>query len=170
MPIDLKKQTPSGLRNLLVNSKRLHNAEMERAVVLEMHERGMATSREYVIFPWNQNRVDEVMLPFIKVAARVPDNQRVNYTRAGGRKIGSRKDDPDHLWIDSYSAIKAGGINAVFGCEIKKPGGDPIFTLYLGGGSRREATPSAVYNFDQLQDALAEWETIAHSASASVSV
>lgn len=53
MAIDLKKRTPSELRNLLANSKRLRNAEMELAVVQEMHERGMATNREYAIFPWN---------------------------------------------------------------------------------------------------------------------
>jgi hypothetical protein len=122
MPIDLKVQTASGLRNVLANSKRLRSAEMETAVVREMHERGIATRGEYAVFEWNQDRVDETMQPFARIAAGVPNNQRVKYTRAGGRKIGKSKNDPNHLWIDSYSAIKASGINAVFGCEIKGQG------------------------------------------------
>jgi hypothetical protein len=46
MSIDLKKQTPSGLKNLAANSQRLGNTEMARAVVQEMDERGMATRRD----------------------------------------------------------------------------------------------------------------------------
>ena len=99
----------------------------------------------------------------------MPNNQRVNYTRAGGCKIGRSKDDPEHLWIDSYSAIKVSGINAVFGCQIRRPGEDPKFTLYLGDGSRSEATPARVYNANETQQALAEWEAIVHSARAGTS-
>jgi hypothetical protein len=107
---------------------------------------------------WNQDRVDKAMEPFMRAAARVPNNQRVNYTPAGGRKRGWA-----HFWIDSYSAIKVPGTNAVFGCAIKRPGEEPTFTLYLGDGfiTRSEAKPANVYNADQLQQALAEWETIA---------
>jgi hypothetical protein len=182
MPIDLKKQTPSGLRNLLANAQRLGNTEMAVTVVQQMHERKMATSREYAIFPWNQDRVNEVMEPFARIAATVPNNQRVNYTTAGGRRIGLPKDHPEHLWIDSYSAIKVGETNAVFGCSIRRPGEDPVFTLYLGdrhqagrrggrGGSSPEAEASQmIYNADQLQQAIAEWKDIAHSASASMRV
>ena len=101
MPIDLKTQPASGLRNLLANSKRLGNAEMEMAVVQEMHERGIATGKQYAIFSWNQEHVDEVMQPFASIASGVPNNQRVSYTRAGGRKIGLSKNSPGHIWIDS---------------------------------------------------------------------
>ena len=166
MRIDLKKLTPHGLRNLLDNSRRLRNSEMEQAVVQEMHERGLATGREYAIFPWNQDRVDRVMEPFARIAGSVSNNQRVSYTQAGGRKIGLPKEHPEHVWIDSYSAIKTSDINAVFGCQIEKPGNDPKFTLYLGDGSRRQAQPSKSYNADQLQQALADWQAIARSASA----
>ena len=133
----------------------------------EMHERGLATGREYAAFPWNQDRVDRVMEPFAWVAASVTNNQRVSYTKAGGRKIGFPKEHPKHVWIDSYSAIKSSDINAVFGCELAKPGNDPQFTLYLGDGSRQQAQPSQSYNADQLQQALADWEAIARSVSAS---
>jgi hypothetical protein len=142
---------------------------MELAVVQEMHERGVATNREYAALRWNQDHVDEVMQPFAQAAAKVPNNQRVYYTKAGGRKIGRSKDDPEHLWIDSYSAIKVSGINAVFGCQVRRPGEDPKFTLYLGDGSRSEATPARVYNADETEEALPEWETIVHSARAGTS-
>ena len=166
MPINLKSQPATALRNLLDNSRRLRNAEMERAVVQEMHERGLATGREYAAFPWNQDRVDQVMEPFARIAASVPNNQRVSYTKAGGRKIGVPKDHPEHLWIDSYSAIKVFNINAVFGCQISKPGGDPRFTLYLdSSGVREKRQPSKIYDLDQLQQALSEWEDLARSAS-----
>jgi hypothetical protein len=170
MPIDLKTQTPTGLRNLLANSRRLRNADMELAVVREMHERGLAKSREYAVFRWNQDHVDEVMQPFAQAASTVPNNQRVKYTRAGGRKIGRAKDNPDHLWIDSYSAIKVSGVNAVFGCQIARPGEDPKFTLYLGDGSRSEAAPARVYTANETQQALVEWEAIVHSARIGTSV
>jgi hypothetical protein len=165
MPIDLKKQTTTGLRNLLNNSRRLHNAEMERAVVQEMHERDLATSREYATFPWNQDRVDQVMGPFARIAASVPNNQRKSYVPAGGRKRGSPKEHPKHSWIDSYSAIKTANLNAVFGCQISKPGDDPQFTLYLGSDPRREAQPFRVYNADQLQEAFGDWKDVAPSTS-----
>ena len=42
---------------------------------------------------------------------------------------------------------------------------EPKFTLYLGNGSRREAEPYKVYIFDQLTQALADWEAMARSAS-----
>jgi hypothetical protein len=166
MPIDLKKRTPSELKNLLANAQRLGNTEMAIAVVQEMHERKMATSREYATLPWNQDRVDEVMKSFEQVAFKVPNNHRKTYTIAGGRKIGLPKDSPDHFWIDSYSEIKIlRKINAVFGCSIKKPGDDPEFTLYLTNISWQEAKPHKVYNVDQLPQALAEWEAIARSAT-----
>lgn len=166
MPIDLRAQTRSGLRNLLANSRRLRNAEMELAVVREMHDRGMATGREYAMFPWNQDRVDHVMEPFVRVAAKVPDNQRTRYTKAGGRKIGIPRGLKEHRWIDSYSATKTIRVNAVFGCEIARPGDDPLFTLYFTSDPRREATPIKTYNADQLHEALIEWENIARSAGA----
>ena len=165
MPIDLGRQTAAGLRNLLDNCRRLHNADMERAVVQEMHGRGLATGREYAAFPWNQDRVDQVMEPFARMAASVPGKRRVSYTRAGGRKRGTSKEHSAHLWVDSYSAFKTSDGNAVFGCQISKPGDDPQFIFYLGDDPRRQAPPFKVYNADQLQQAFADWEAIARSAS-----
>lgn len=166
MPIDLKRQTPTGLRNLLDNARRLHNAEVEQAVAREMHERDLATAREYAAFAWNPDRVDQVMERFRQVAASVPNNQRVHYTRAGGRKIGLPKDHSEHMWVDSYSAIRTPELNAVFGCEISKPGEEPKFTLYVGDGSHGKAPPSEIYNLDQLDRAFVDWQELARAASA----
>ena len=53
----------------------------------------------------------------------------------------------------------------VFGCAIKRPGEDPTFTLYLGDGfTSSEAKSTKVYNADQLQQALADWEATARAA------
>jgi hypothetical protein len=171
--IELKELTASELRNLLGNCQRLKNAVMAQAVVQEMHERGMATSREYAVFSWNQDRVDEVMEPFARVAATVPNSQRVKYTKAGGLKIGRPKEHPEHRWVDSYSAIKVPKINAVFSCSIRRPGDEPQFILYVDDGptpresillTGRSPVPAKTYNADQLKKALIEWTEIARVA------
>src|SRR5262249_7368346 len=145
MPIDLEAQTETGSRNLLNNNRRLRNAEVEQAVSQEMHERGLATGREYAAFAWNQDRVDQVTEPFKRIARSVPDNQRVPYTRAGNRKTRRSKEHPENLWVQSYSAIKA------------------RFTLYSGAGSQER--PVRIYNSDQLDQTLADWERIVRAAS-----
>jgi len=144
---------------------------MERAVVQEMHERGMATGREYALFPWNQDRVDTVLTPFAKVALTVKNNERTTYTRAGGDHAHRSKDDPKHMWVQSYSGIKISGVlNAIFLCEIKRPGDEPTFSLYFNEGKESRREPKLIKTFlpDQLSAALAEWEVIAHTASANL--
>src|SRR6266446_3524476 len=92
----------------------------------------------------NQDRVREVMQPFKEIAAKVPGNQRKAYTEAGGRKIGRPKDDPEKLWIDTYSGIKTPKINAVLACYVKRPGDEPQFQLRIKGAR------SQSYNADSL--------------------
>ena len=133
---------------------------MVHAVLAEMTKRGIATRREHRSLAWNQDRVRDVMQPFTQVASEVPDNQRTVYTEAGGRKIGRSKDDPESMWIDTYSAIKTSSVNAVFVCYIKRPGEDPDFELQLDG----VCTES--YNADRLADALNEWRAVAAQATA----
>jgi hypothetical protein len=53
------------------------------------------------------------------ITGAVNGNQRT-YTEAGGRKIGHSKDDPEWVWIDTYSAIKTPAINAVFLCYSER--------------------------------------------------
>jgi hypothetical protein len=158
--INLAKLTPSELKNLLVNNERHGQAAMVHAVLQEMTKRGIATRREYRALSWNQDRVGKVMKPFQQVASHVPHNQRTAYTEAGGYKIGRSKDDPDRMWIDTYSAIKTSGVNAVFVCYIKRPGEDPEFELQLDGVRTQS------YNADGLVDALKEWQAVAARAEA----
>jgi hypothetical protein len=89
------------------------------------------------------------------VASAVRGNQRTSYTEAGGRKIGRSKDDPEWMWIDTYSAIKTSNINAVFVCYIRQLGEDPEFQLHIDGIRTQS------YNADRLGDALSEWRKIA---------
>jgi hypothetical protein len=70
----------------------LHSrSDTPAAIVGELHSRGLATSRENAAFQWNSDRVDKVTQPFAAVADNVTNNQRVNYTRAGGKKVVVRK-------------------------------------------------------------------------------
>jgi hypothetical protein len=158
-PIDLGKLTPAELKNLLANNERHGQTAMVHAVLEEMARRGIATRREYRSLAWNQDRVRDVMLPFRQVASAVRDNQRTTYTEAGGRKIGHSKDNPEWMWVDTYSAIKTPAVNAVFVCYIKRPGEDPEFQLHLDG----VCTES--YNADRLPDGLNEWRALAARAA-----
>ena len=99
-------------------------------------------------------QVRTIMQPFAEVASTVRDNQRTAYTEAGGRKIGRSKDDAEWLWVDTHSSIKTAQINAVFGCQIKRPGEDPEFRLYVDGVRVHS------YNADGPTDALEEWRAI----------
>src|SRR5215471_7207975 len=131
-PIDpdkLTNLTPQQLKNLLANAERMGETTTTNAVVREMAARGIATRREYRALVWNQERIREIMQPFKQIASTVPGNQRTSYTEAGGLKIGRPKDDPAHLWIDTYCAIKTVPINATFGCYVKQPGDEPEFQL-----------------------------------------
>jgi hypothetical protein len=132
---------------------------MAGAVIKEMARRGIATRREYRVLPWNQEHIREIMKPFKHIASAVSGNQRISYTEAGGRKIGRPKEDPEHLWIDTYCAIKTAQVNATFGCYIRHPGDEPEFQIRTDGETIK------VYNADQLPDALGEWQNIARSAT-----
>jgi hypothetical protein len=159
MKVDLTKLTVQELKNLISNNQRLGQVTKVNEAVKEMARRGMATRREYRALKWNQDSVRDAMQPFKDVAAAVNGNQRTAYTEAGGRKIGHPKDDPDWVWIDTYSAIKTPAINAVFVCHIKQPGDGPEFQLRINGIHHRS------YNADQLTDALSEWRSTAARAT-----
>jgi hypothetical protein len=158
-PIDLSKLTSEQLKNLLTNAERKGEATITSAVVQEMAQRGIASRREYRTLQWNQERIRELMEPFREVASTVRGNERTAHNPAGGRKRGSRIDDPNHMWIDTYSAIKTARVNAVFGCYIRKPGDEPEFRLSIDKKTIRS------YNADQLPDALSEWRSIARDAA-----
>lgn len=157
--IEVDKLTPQQLKNLLANAERMGEAAVANAVVREMAARGIATHREYRALAWNQERVRDIMKPFKDVAAAVPGNQRTAYTEAGGFKIGRAKDDPEHLWINTYSAIKNTQINVTFGCNIKRPGDEPVFEL------RTDGKTIQVYNADHLSSALEQWQLIGRIAA-----
>jgi hypothetical protein len=88
----------------------------------------------------------------------VVGNRRTAYTEAGGGRHHP-KDDPKHLWIDTYRAIKASAVNAIFVCHVRRPGDDPEFQLRIDGICARS------YNADRLTDALSEWRAIAARAT-----
>ena len=157
-PIDLTKLTPQQLKSLLANNEKRGQTATVHAVLEEMTRRGIAKHHEYRSLAWNQDRVRSVMQPFKQVASGVPGNKRQAYTEAGGSKIGRPKDDPERMWIDTYSAIKTPQINAAFVCYIKRPGAEPEFHQLIDGACVR------IYNADHLTSALHEWKLIAARA------
>ena len=157
--MDFTKRTPQELKNLLVNNERHGMTDTVLAVLQEMARRGIARKDDFSRLIWNQDRVAEVLKPFKEIASTVPGNQRVTYTQAGGLKIGRSKNDPEWMWIDSYSAIKTSSINAIFVCYVKRPGDEPEFQLRVKDG------PSESFNADQLEDALQKWKQISATAN-----
>ena len=153
--INLEHLTTEQLKNYLANARRLGQTDIANNVLGEMARRGVATSRDYASLAWNQQRIRQVMQDFRSVAAEVRSNQRTPYTEAGGLRIGHSKDEPEWMWIDTYSAIKTSEINAVFGCYVRRPGDEPEFRLQIDGDRIR------TYNADQLPEALNEWRSIA---------
>jgi hypothetical protein len=158
-PIDLTKLTSQQLKNLLANAERKGEVTTTGSVLREMAGRGIATRREYRTLAWNQERVREVMKAFKDVASLVQGNRRTPYTEAGGLRIGHPKDDPEHLWVDTYCAIKTARINGTFGCYIKHPGDEPEFRMKTAGETIR------VYSADELPDAFEQWQSIARIAA-----
>ena len=158
-PIDFSKLTPKEPKNLLANAHRAGETAMVIAILREMANRGIATSREFRLLTWNQEQVRKTMQPFKDVASAVQGNQRTPYTQAGGRKIGRPKDHPDKLWIDTYSAIKTPKINAEFLCYIKEPGDDPEFHLTI------DHAHVQTFNADALSEALRSWRKLADRAN-----
>ena len=131
---------------------------MVAVVLAEMGRRGIATRSDYQHLAWNQDSVCKFMQPFKAVASAIPDNQRTAYTEAGGRKIGRSKENPERVWIDTYSAIKTPKINAVMVCYVKRPGDEPEFKLYINGKCTQ------TYSADGLRDALSAWRKISEQA------
>jgi hypothetical protein len=157
--MDFSKRTPQELKNLLANNERHGQSDTVLAVLQEMARRGIATRQNYRSLAWNQDRVAEVLHPFKEVATGVTGNERVAYTEAGGLKIGRSKDDPEWMWIDTYSALKTSRINAVFVCYIRRPGDEPEFQLRIKGASQRS------FNADGLEEALKSWKDVAVRAN-----
>ena len=156
MNIDLTKLTVQELKNLLANQQRLERPT--NATVLELTRRGAATGSDHLTLRWNQVSVCDALRPFREVAAAVVGNRRKAYTEAGGGRHHP-KNDPKHLWIDTYCAIKTSAVNAIFVCHVRQPGDDPEFQLLIDG------TRVYSYKADQLADALNEWRAIAARAT-----
>lgn len=131
--VDLAKLEPARLRLLMARYKERGYDDLARACLVELESRGAASGSDFAHLRWNRESVKNTMAPFVEIAKAIEGNGRTSFTEAGGTKIGTRKDDPDHNGIDTYSGIKRGGVNAIFVCYVKSPGDDPNFRLLVDG-------------------------------------
>ena len=157
--IDFGAQTNTQLDNIISNGERKGNLNIARKAVIEKANRGRANKRQLSLLEWNQHRVTLVLAPFVELSESVLGNMRKSYSEAGG---GKRKPstDPDCLWIDSYTGIKTPALNATMSCHITRPGNQPIFTLTVKPDEIQS------YTFDDLDEALREWQAITKRAMA----
>ncbi len=75
------------------------------------------------------------------------------------------------MWVDTYSAIKAGGLNYIIVCYIEKPGDEPIFVIANEGTGQRASSwhdlvekAEGKFPPEELSAALAMWRQIADRA------
>lgn len=153
--MDISKLSNQELKNYFANNQKHNMKEAVVTALIELQKRGIAKSKDYAVLDWNLNRVRNALDPFKLIAQQVSGNQRTSYTEAGGKRIGRGKDDPEHYWVDAYSAIKTNKINAVFVCYIKRVGDDPRFELKID-----EKVPQ-IFHAEELELGLKEWSKIA---------
>jgi hypothetical protein len=156
--MDLSRYNNLELRNLLENARRLGRDDVAEDVLRQLTLKGGGKRGDYALLTWNQDSVKDALAPFVDVSRGVPDNKRTSYTEAGGFKIGRRREDPEWMWVDSYSAIKTAKLNAIFVCYIPRPGDLPYFELRVNGEDERRYGPS------DLAEALLRWREIAAAA------
>ena len=154
--IDLTKLSNEQLRSYLHNAQRLGDQDLAIEIIREMHKRGVFPRKCHKLLPWNEERMAETLKSFADVAGTVVNSRRTVYTNGGGLRRRP-KWDPDRMWVDSYSAIKRGGINAAFAGRIKCPGDQPEFELLVNGIKR-------FFELSELDDAFQEWKRIAAGA------
>ena len=58
-------------------------------------------------------------------------NRNTAFTTAGGLHIGRKHTDPDWKFVDTYSSIRTHRVNAVFSCQVDRPGDDAVFRLFF---------------------------------------
>jgi hypothetical protein len=168
--MDLSDKTPEQLRTMLANAQAAlgrspghpRAAEQARTCAAELARRGKARGGDLASIRWNPDAVDEALAPFVALSKAVPGNERTPHTRAGGAKIRGE------VWIDTYSAIKANGVNRLLVCFVEKPGDDPIFALFDAGAGHplvtwRDVVARAdrVFAPDRLGEALDAWREVA---------
>ncbi len=153
--MDLKRLTVPELRQLAENAQARNRQDIVESVGLELFDRGEHRQTDLKHITWNQDRVRSALIAFKEVASRIDNNKRKAYTEAGGFKRGRRKDHPDWLWVDTYSAMKTQIGNAVFYCHIKKPGQEPVFGIKL------DEVVLSTYAPNELGAALEEWKKMA---------
>ena len=156
--MDYSKMTPAELRIVLENARRIGREEVIEEVTRLLESKGVARRSDYRHLKWNQQTVEEALRPFADVARSVAGNRRTAYTPAGGFRIGRKADDPERMFVDSYSAIKAGKLNAEFVAYVRKPGDEAYF--HLNVNKQREAE----YEPNELDQALVRWREIAARA------
>jgi hypothetical protein len=114
--VELKK-----VRESLSSKARLGVTSEVIKVISELRRRRQARRDDLRLLAWNQERVKQIMKPFADIARIVKGNTRTAYTEAGGLKIGRPTHDPEHYFVDTYSAIKVGDKKVTFCCKISVP-------------------------------------------------
>lgn len=142
--------------------KHKHDGQIDLAIIIirEIYHSRLRCPNAYNELKWNQRTVRNIFKEFVAVSRSVDGNSRTVYTEAGGKKIGRAIDDPERHWIDTYTAIKARGVNITFVCYIKEPGDNPRFEIQEQGDVLSE------YSADGLAIALADWKKQAERARA----
>lgn len=169
--MDLEKLSMQQLKQLLENcNKQSAKAEaraLAKEVASELIKRGEFASTRWK-GRWNPEEVAEVLFPFAEIAKEVKNNMRTTYTTAGGLHIGKKKEDPEWKFVDSYSGIKTGNVNATITCYVDRPGDDAWFVLRFANRKNDEDLAVEMEGSEEILDTVLErWKEIARIANES---
>lgn len=168
--MELVEKTPEQLRTMLANARAMLDrnpghpeaAAHARACAAELARQGKARGGDLASIRWNPDAVDEALAPFVALSKTVPGNERTPHTRAGGAR------QRGEVWIDTYTAIKANGVNRLVACFVEKPGDEPVFALFDAGAGHalsgwRDVVERAdrVFGPGELGEALEAWREVA---------
>lgn len=158
--VNLSTKTKDELENLIVNRKRFGDLAGAREAALERIRRNNPKPEHWEHVLWRPDRIEELMRPVVSIARAVPGNKRKVYVGAGGLKRKNHR-DPSHLWLDVYSGIKTGNIDARFCCWMQDVADEPQISIETDDGACR------YFSVNELDEAIREWEAIALAAIAS---
>lgn len=168
----LVEKTTSELRTQLANCQRVlaRDAQNAKAQAIAKEISAVLASRrgsrrtDWQALDWNPDTIKRALEPFVALTRTVPQNGRTVFTEAGGAKL--RGDS----WIETYTSVKANGVNRLFIALVAKQGDDPVFLIPAERGKSHgtiaQMIEGAEFRFgpDHLDEALRIWAEIIRAA------
>lgn len=162
---ELRIQLENCRRALAVDPGNAKAQVLAREISAALAGRRGSRRKDWETLEWNPETIKRALEPFVSLTKTVPDNNRTVFTEAGGAKLRGE------AWIETYTSVKANGVNRLFIALVAKQGDDPIFLI----PSDKAKTPSRTiadliencdhkFTVEQLPEAQKIWAQIIRAA------